>query len=82
MAGSGLTIGRVVDEETVARMHDAAVAILARTGITIEHEEALSETLRHDGFTLRDGRVCISAARTQDLTERLRSRNAEAFKVQ
>lgn len=55
----------VLDPQTLARMHETAVAIIGRTGIRIEHADIRESIARRNGFRLVDGRILVDAARVE-----------------
>ncbi|MDQ1256471.1 MAG: Trimethylamine methyltransferase, partial [Candidatus Hydrogenedentes bacterium] len=64
---------RFLDDATLDRMHGAALTMLSRTGVRVEHDEVRAEIARRDGFTLRDGRVHIEPAAVERWVETRRA---------
>jgi trimethylamine:corrinoid methyltransferase-like protein len=50
----------VIDRPTVRRMHEAALQILSRTGVRIEHAEILERIRGRTGFRSLGSRVCVA----------------------
>ena len=57
---------RVLDSAQLARMHDAALAMLARTGMKVDIEEMRIELARCPGFAVDGARVRIGEKPVQD----------------
>ena len=63
---------RFLDQATLDRMHAAAVRMLERTGILVEHAGIREAIVRRDGFSLADGRVRIRADRIEATVAHMR----------
>ena len=76
MAGMALPLGpnRILDKATLDRMHEAALEMLAKTGMLVEHEEVKAEIAKRKGFTLAEGRVRIAPEKVEALVKEFRSR--------
>ncbi len=46
-------------------MHQAALTMLAQTGMEVKHAEVADRISKRPGFTLKDGRILISAAKIE-----------------
>lgn len=53
----------ILERAVVEQMHAAALSILARTGLRVEHGEIRERLLRRKGFTEDDGRLLIAPER-------------------
>jgi len=65
---------RFLDIQTLDRMHESAVEMLAKTGILVEHAGILGEIAKREGFTLSGGRVVISRKRIDACLKYLRDK--------
>ncbi len=67
---------RMLDEATLDRMHEAALRMLEKTGMLVEHEEIQAQIIKRKGFTLAEGRVRISPDRVEELAREFRANAA------
>ena len=70
-------IGPLLDGEALERMHACACRILERTGLAVEREDIRGEVLKHEGFRLREGRVCIERERVEQWLQGHRQRTVQ-----
>jgi len=63
---------RVIDTPTLDKMHLAAVEMLVKTGILVEHDGIREEICRREGFTLNGDRIRISESRIESCFKYLR----------
>jgi len=68
---------RFIDDATLDGMHEAAVEMLTKTGMLVEHAEVRTEIAERDGFTLKDGRVIVPQKRIEALVAKMRESAAE-----
>lgn len=71
-----LTISPVLDTQTLERMYQAALDMLARTGLRVDHPEIGAEIAARKGFALVEDRVRVSPERVREWQEGYRKRHA------
>jgi trimethylamine:corrinoid methyltransferase-like protein len=72
MQGPEFLVGR----ETLDRMHEAAVTMIERTGIQVEHAGVREAIAGRAGFSLADGRVRIARAKVEAYVAEMRAQAA------
>ncbi len=76
MDGMALPLGpeRMLDKATLDRMHEAALEMLSKTGMLVEHEEVQAEIAKRKGFKLDNGRIKIAPDRVEALVKEMRAK--------
>ncbi len=67
---------RLLGLEALDGMHAAAVGMLGKTGMLVEHADVRAAIARREGFSLVDGRVRIAHARIEAFVAHLRTQAA------
>jgi len=69
-------MNRILDQVLLDRMHAAALDILARTGLRVEHEPIRAELAKRKGFTIEGGRALVAAELANAWLDDRRKRHA------